>query len=32
MVGQEAEKARFFARFFPAAMRNQIKKAFTTEG
>ena len=32
MVGQEAEKARFFARFFPTAMRNQIKKAFTTEG
>lgn len=26
MVGQEAERARFAARFFPNAMRNQIKK------
>jgi NAD(P)-dependent dehydrogenase (short-subunit alcohol dehydrogenase family) len=26
MVGKEAERARFFARFFPEAMRNQIKK------
>ena len=26
MVGKEAERARFFARFFPDAMRNQIKK------
>jgi NAD(P)-dependent dehydrogenase (short-subunit alcohol dehydrogenase family) len=25
MVGEEAERARFFARFFPNAMRNQIK-------
>ena len=31
MVGKEAERARFFARFFPSAMRNQIKKTFTTE-
>jgi NAD(P)-dependent dehydrogenase (short-subunit alcohol dehydrogenase family) len=29
MVGAEAEKARFFARFFPAAMRNQIRKQFS---
>jgi NAD(P)-dependent dehydrogenase (short-subunit alcohol dehydrogenase family) len=28
MVGREAERARFFARFFPGAMRNQIKKQF----
>ena len=28
MVGKEAERARFFARFFPGAMRNQIKKQF----
>ncbi len=28
MVGKEAERARFFARFFPNAMRNQIKKTF----
>ena len=26
MVGKEAERARFFARFFPDAMRNQIRK------
>ena len=26
MVGKEAERARFFARFFPEAMRNQIRK------
>jgi NAD(P)-dependent dehydrogenase (short-subunit alcohol dehydrogenase family) len=26
MVGKEAERARFAARFFPNAMRNQIKK------
>ncbi len=32
MVGKEAERARFFARFFPGAMRNQIKKQFTSEG
>jgi NAD(P)-dependent dehydrogenase (short-subunit alcohol dehydrogenase family) len=25
MVGKEAERARFFARFFPNAMRNQVK-------
>ncbi|MGD9982306.1 MAG: SDR family oxidoreductase [Hyphomonadaceae bacterium] len=31
MVGREAERARFFARFFPGAMRNQIKKQFSTE-
>jgi len=29
MVGKEAERARFFARFFPSAMRNQIKKQFS---
>jgi NAD(P)-dependent dehydrogenase (short-subunit alcohol dehydrogenase family) len=28
MVGKEAERARFFARFFPNVMRNQIKKSF----
>ena len=28
MVGKEAERARFFARFFPGAMRNQIKRSF----
>ena len=32
MVGKEAERARFFSRFFPGAMRNQIKKQFTSEG
>jgi hypothetical protein len=32
MVGQEAERARFFARFFPNVMRNQIKKTFASEG
>jgi NAD(P)-dependent dehydrogenase (short-subunit alcohol dehydrogenase family) len=31
MVGKEAERARFFARFFPGAMRNQIKKQFSSE-
>jgi NAD(P)-dependent dehydrogenase (short-subunit alcohol dehydrogenase family) len=31
MVGQEAEKARFFARFFPGAMRRQIAKSFVPE-
>jgi len=30
MVGKEAERARFFARFFPSVMRNQIKKSFST--
>ncbi|MBS0386397.1 MAG: SDR family oxidoreductase [Proteobacteria bacterium] len=32
MVGREAERARFFARFFPGAMRRQISKTFGTEG
>jgi NAD(P)-dependent dehydrogenase (short-subunit alcohol dehydrogenase family) len=31
MVGQEAERARFFARFFPALMRKQILKNFSSE-
>jgi NAD(P)-dependent dehydrogenase (short-subunit alcohol dehydrogenase family) len=31
MVGAEAEKARFFARFFPSVMRNQIKKQFVSD-
>ena len=31
MVGKEAERARFFARFFPQAMRNQIKKTLSDE-
>jgi NAD(P)-dependent dehydrogenase (short-subunit alcohol dehydrogenase family) len=31
MVGKEAERARFFARFFPTVMRNQIKKQFSSE-
>jgi NAD(P)-dependent dehydrogenase (short-subunit alcohol dehydrogenase family) len=31
MVGKEAERARFFARFFPGAMLNQIKKQFSSE-
>jgi NAD(P)-dependent dehydrogenase (short-subunit alcohol dehydrogenase family) len=30
MVGKEAERARFFARFFPGALRNQIKKQFSS--
>lgn len=30
MVGQEAERARFFARWFPGAMRKQIQKNFTS--
>ncbi|MGD9966447.1 MAG: SDR family oxidoreductase [Hyphomonadaceae bacterium] len=32
MVGAEAEKARFFARFFPSAMRNQLKRQFASDG
>ncbi len=31
MVGKAAERARFFARFFPGAMRNQVKKQFGNE-
>lgn len=31
MVGKEAERARFFARFFPDAMRNQIKKTLVED-
>lgn len=31
MVGKEAERARFFARFFPGMMRNQIKRQFSSE-
>lgn len=31
MVGKEAERARFFARFFPSVMRNQVKKQFSSE-
>lgn len=31
MVGKEAERARFFARFFPDAMRNQIKKTMSDD-
>jgi len=31
MVGKEAERARFFARFFPGAMRNQIKKTMVDD-
>jgi NAD(P)-dependent dehydrogenase (short-subunit alcohol dehydrogenase family) len=31
MVGQEAERARFFARFFPNAMRNRIKTMMTDD-
>ncbi|MFT3729773.1 MAG: SDR family oxidoreductase [Terricaulis sp.] len=30
MVGQEAERARFFARWFPGLMRKQIQKNFST--
>jgi NAD(P)-dependent dehydrogenase (short-subunit alcohol dehydrogenase family) len=29
MVGAEAERARFFARFFPGAMRDRIRKQFS---
>ena len=31
MVGQAAERARFAARFFPNAMRNQIKKTLVDD-
>jgi len=31
MVGKEAERARFAARFFPNAMRNQIKKSLVDD-
>ncbi len=31
MVGKEAERARFFARFFPGVMRKQIAKNFSTD-
>jgi len=31
MVGKEAERARFFARFFPDVMRNQIKKTMADD-
>lgn len=31
MVGKEAERARFFARFFPDVMRNQIKKTLSDD-
>ncbi len=31
MVGAEAERARFAARFFPNAMRNQIKKMMSDD-
>jgi NAD(P)-dependent dehydrogenase (short-subunit alcohol dehydrogenase family) len=31
MVGKEAERARFFARFFPGIMRKQIQKNFVPE-
>ena len=31
MVGQEAERARFFARFFPGAMRKQISRNFSSD-
>jgi len=31
MVGKEAERARFAARFFPNAMRNQIKKTLVDD-
>ena len=31
MVGKEAERARFFARFFPGVMRKQISKNFGAE-
>ena len=31
MVGKEAERARFAARFFPGMMRNRLKKIFAEE-
>ena len=31
MVGREAERARFAARFFPGLMRNQIKRSLAEE-
>ncbi len=31
MVGKEAERARFFARFFPNAMRNRLKTMMSDE-
>ncbi len=31
MVGKEAERARFFARFFPGLVRSRIKKTFGEE-
>jgi NAD(P)-dependent dehydrogenase (short-subunit alcohol dehydrogenase family) len=31
MVGREAERARFAARFFPGLMRNQLKKTFAAD-
>jgi len=31
MVGREAERARFAARFFPNAMRNQLKKMMSDD-
>ncbi|HYD72750.1 MAG TPA: SDR family oxidoreductase [Candidatus Binatia bacterium] len=31
MVGKEAERARFFARFFPDVMRNQIRKTMSED-
>ncbi len=31
MVGKEAERARFAARFFPNALRNQLRKTLTPE-
>jgi NAD(P)-dependent dehydrogenase (short-subunit alcohol dehydrogenase family) len=31
MVGQEAERARFFARWFPSMMRNRIKAAMSDD-
>ncbi len=31
MVGKEAERARFFARFFPGVMRKQILKGFASD-
>ena len=31
MVGKEAERARFAARFFPNAMRDQVRKMMTDD-
>jgi NAD(P)-dependent dehydrogenase (short-subunit alcohol dehydrogenase family) len=31
MVGQQAERARFFARFFPGLVRDQMKKQFVDD-